>query len=52
MFYVPCSTFFYNSPMLDIALRNLAFGYDRGFAMRDVTVTFARSTHTAIVGPA
>jgi ABC-type Fe3+/spermidine/putrescine transport system ATPase subunit len=38
--------------MLDIALRDLAFGYDRGFAMHDVTVTFARSTHTAIVGPA
>lgn len=38
--------------MLDIVLRDLAFGYDRGFALRDVTVTFARSTHTAIVGPA
>ena len=37
--------------MLDVALRNLAFGYDRGFALRDVTVTFARSTHTAVVGP-
>ncbi|MEA2462744.1 MAG: hypothetical protein QOJ98_491, partial [Acidobacteriota bacterium] len=38
--------------MLDIALRNLAFGYGREAVLRDVTVTFARSTHTAIVGPA
>jgi ABC-type sugar transport system ATPase subunit len=38
--------------MLDIALRNLAFAYDRGFALRDISVTFARSTHTAIAGPA
>jgi ABC-type sugar transport system ATPase subunit len=38
--------------MLDIALRNLAFGYDREPVLRDVTVTFARSTNSAIVGPA
>ena len=37
--------------MLDVALRNLAFAYDRGFALRDVTLTFARSTHTALIGP-
>jgi ABC-type Fe3+/spermidine/putrescine transport system ATPase subunit len=37
--------------MLDVALRNLAFRYGNGFALRDVTLTFAASTHTAIVGP-
>ncbi|HEX8252211.1 MAG TPA: ATP-binding cassette domain-containing protein [Thermoanaerobaculia bacterium] len=37
--------------MLDVALRNLAFAHDRGFALRDVTVTFERSTHTALIGP-
>ncbi len=37
--------------MLDIALRNLAFRYAEGFALRDVTLTFPRSTHTAIAGP-
>lgn len=37
--------------MLDVVLRNLAFDYDCGFALRDVTHTFARSTHTAIAGP-
>ena len=37
--------------MLDVSLRNLAFRYDRGFALRDVTLTFPRSTHTAITGP-
>ena len=36
--------------MLDVALRNLAFRHDSGFAL-DVTHTFPRSTHTAIVGP-
>ena len=36
--------------MLDVALRNLAFSRDRGFALRDVTLTFARSTHTALIG--
>lgn len=34
--------------MLDVSLHNIA----SEFALRDVTVTFARSTHTAIVGPA
>jgi ABC-type sugar transport system ATPase subunit len=37
--------------MLDVAVRNLAFRYDGGFALRDVTLAFAHSTHTAIVGP-
>lgn len=37
--------------MLDVVLRNLAFSHDRGFALRDVTLTFARSTHTALIGP-
>lgn len=37
--------------MLDVAVRNLAFRYSGGFALRDVTLTFAHSTHTAIVGP-
>ena len=37
--------------MLDLALRNLTFRYDEGFALRDVTLTFPRSTHTAIAGP-
>ena len=36
--------------MLDIALRAITFRYP-GFALRDVTLTFPRSTHTAIVGP-
>jgi ABC-type sugar transport system ATPase subunit len=34
--------------MLDVSLHNIA----APFALRDVTVAFARSTHTAIVGPA
>jgi ABC-type sugar transport system ATPase subunit len=34
--------------MLDVSLHNIA----SPFALRDVTVAFARSTHTAIVGPA
>lgn len=33
--------------MLDVALRNLAFRY----GVRDVTVTFAQSRHTAVIGP-
>jgi ABC-type sugar transport system ATPase subunit len=33
--------------MLDLAVRNLGFRY----GVRDVTFTFGRSTHTAIVGP-
>jgi iron(III) transport system ATP-binding protein len=37
--------------MLDIALRNLGFRFKDGFAVRDVTSTFAASTHTALVGP-
>ena len=37
--------------MLDVAVRNLAFRYDGGFALRDVTLTFVHSTHTAIIGP-
>ena len=37
--------------MLDIALRHLTFRYGGGFALRDVTLTFPASTHTAIVGP-
>lgn len=36
--------------MLDVALRNLGFAYDRGFALRGVDFLFARSTHTAVVG--
>ncbi len=37
--------------MLDVALRNLNFRHDGGFALSDVTLTFPRSTHTAITGP-
>ena len=37
--------------MLDVSLHNLSFAYS-GFALRDVTLTFAKSTHTALVGPA
>lgn len=37
--------------MLDIAVRNLAYRYPGGFALRDVTLAFAHSTHTAVVGP-
>jgi ABC-type Fe3+/spermidine/putrescine transport system ATPase subunit len=37
--------------VLDVAVRNLAFRYDGGFALRDVTLTFAHSTHTAVIGP-
>jgi ABC-type Fe3+/spermidine/putrescine transport system ATPase subunit len=36
--------------VLDLSLRNLAFQYGRGFALRDITLTVPRSTHTAIVG--
>lgn len=38
--------------MLDVALRNVnfRFGHD-AFALRDITITFPRSTHTAIAGP-
>ena len=37
--------------MLDVAVRDLTFRYDSGFALRDVTLTFAHSTHTAVIGP-
>ena len=38
--------------MLDVALRNLAFGYDRELLLSGVNAVFPRSSHTAIVGPA
>jgi iron(III) transport system ATP-binding protein len=37
--------------VLDVAVRNLTFRYPSGFALRDVTLTFAQSTHTAVIGP-
>lgn len=37
--------------MLDVSVHDLSFAY-AGFALRDVTLTFAKSTHTAVVGPA
>lgn len=37
--------------MLDVALRNLTFRHPEGFTLRDVTLTFPRSTHTAVTGP-
>jgi ABC-type sugar transport system ATPase subunit len=37
--------------VLDVALRNLAFRHDRGFALHDLTHTFAHNTHTALAGP-
>lgn len=36
--------------MLDVSLRDVAFRYDRGFALRGVNLTVPRSTHAAIVG--
>lgn len=36
--------------MLDVALRNLAFGYDRELLFRGVNALFPRSSHSAIVG--
>lgn len=36
--------------VLDVVLRGLAFRYDGGFSLHDVTHTFARSTHTALAG--
>jgi len=36
--------------MLDVSLHDLSFAYP-DFALRGVSITFARSTHTAIVGP-
>ncbi len=37
--------------MLDVTLRNVTFRHDGGFALRDLTHTFAGSTHTSLVGP-
>ncbi len=37
--------------MLDVVLRNLAFRYRGGFALGDITHTFAHNTHSAIAGP-
>jgi ABC-type sugar transport system ATPase subunit len=37
--------------MLDVTLRNIGFRYPSGFALREVSVTFAGSTHTAVAGP-
>jgi len=36
--------------VLDIILRKVAFRYPDGFALRDVTHTFTRNTHTALAG--
>lgn len=41
--------------MLDVALRSASFRYanaESAFALRDVTLLFAKSTHTAVVGRA
>jgi ABC-type sugar transport system ATPase subunit len=39
--------------VLDVAVRHLSFAYPKGtFALREVSIAFAKSTHTAIVGPA
>jgi ABC-type Fe3+/spermidine/putrescine transport system ATPase subunit len=37
--------------VLDVTVRNLTFRYAGGFALRDVTLTFPHSTHTALIGP-
>ena len=37
--------------MLDVTLRNVTYRHEGGFALRDLTHTFAGSTHTAVVGP-
>ena len=37
--------------VLDVAFRNVSFAYPKGFALRDVTLLFPRSTHTAVIGP-
>lgn len=37
--------------MLDVLLRDLTFRYPEGFALRGVTLTFPRNTHTAVTGP-
>ncbi len=36
--------------MLDVSLEAVSFRYEQ-FALRDVSLTFAKSTHTAIAGP-
>ena len=38
--------------MLDVILRNVRYRHREGFALRDVTHTFERNTHTAVIGPA
>jgi ABC-type Fe3+/spermidine/putrescine transport system ATPase subunit len=37
--------------VLDVAVRNLTFRHDGGFAIEDVTLAFSQGTHTAVVGP-
>ncbi len=37
--------------MLDVALQAVTFRYPEGFSLSEVTLTFPRSTHTAIGGP-
>lgn len=37
--------------MLDVALRSLAFGYGPELLLRDLSVVFPRSSHTALTGP-
>jgi ABC-type sugar transport system ATPase subunit len=37
--------------VLDLALRNVSFRYGTGFALREVSFTVPRSTHTALAGP-
>lgn len=37
--------------MLDVVLRNVTFRHRDGFALRGVTHTFVRNTHTAVIGP-
>lgn len=43
----------YNRAVLDIALRHVSYRYPKGtFALRDVSLLFAKQTHTLIAGPA
>lgn len=37
--------------MLDVALRNLSFGYGRELVLRDLNAVFPRSSHTTFAGP-
>ncbi|MBV8519346.1 MAG: ATP-binding cassette domain-containing protein [Acidobacteria bacterium] len=37
--------------MLDLTLRNVSFRYGTGFALREISFTVPRSTHTALAGP-